>query len=153
MNLILWRHAEAEDTTPDMKRILTKRGIKEAALMAEWLHTQLPPGARVVSSPADRARQTAQALTPEFEIIKGLSPGKGVEELLAVVDWPAAGNDHTVVVVGHQPTLGLTAALLIGGAEAPWSVKKGAVWWISNRVRGEGAQAVLRVVMSPDRLG
>lgn len=153
MNLILWRHAEAEDTTPDLKRVLTKRGIKEAALMADWLREQLPPEVRVISSPADRARQTAQALTTDFEIVKGLAPGKGVEELLAAVDWPGAGNDHTVVVVGHQPTLGQTAALLIGGAEAPWSVKKGAVWWISNRVRGEHAQAVLRVVMSPDRLG
>ena len=40
MNLILWRHAEAEDTTPDLKRVLTKRGLKDAALMAQWLHAQ-----------------------------------------------------------------------------------------------------------------
>ena len=152
MNLILWRHAEAEEGAPDLKRALTKRGLKEAALMADWLHQQLPPDTRVIASPAERTRQTAQALVSEFEVIKALAPGRGVEDLLAAVEWPDAGNDHTVLVVGHQPTLGQTAALLIGGAEAPWSMKKGAVWWISNRVRGEGAQAVLRVVMSPDRL-
>lgn len=152
MNLILWRHAEAEDTTPDLKRVLTKRGLKDAAAMAEWLHAQIPPDTRVISSPADRAKQTAHALVSDFEIVKALAPGKGVEELLAAVDWPNAGNDHTVLVVGHQPTLGQAAALLIGGAEAPWSIRKGAVWWISSRVRGEGDQAVLRMVMSPDRL-
>ena len=152
MNLILWRHAEAEDTTPDLKRVLTKRGLKDAAAMAEWLHAQIPPDTRVISSPADRAKQTAHALVSDFEIVKALAPGKGVEELLAAVDWPNAGNDHTVLVVGHQPTLGQTAALLIGGAEAPWSIRKGAVWWISNRVRGQGAKAVLRMVMGPDRL-
>ncbi len=152
MNLILWRHAEAEDTTPDLKRVLTKRGLKDAVLMAQWLHGQLPPGTRVIASPSERTKQTAQALVGDFEIVKALAPGKGVEELLAAVQWPDAGNDHSVLVVGHQPTLGQTAALLIGGAEAPWSIKKGAVWWISNRVRGEGAQAVLRMVMGPDRL-
>ena len=153
MNLILWRHAEAEDSTPDFKRVLTKRGLKDAVLMAQWLYAQLPPVTRVIASPAERTKQTAHALVSDFEIVKALSPGKGVEDLLAAVHWPDAGNDHTVLVVGHQPTLGQTAALLIGGAEAPWSIKKGAVWWISNRVRGEGAQAVLRMVMSPDRLG
>lgn len=160
MNLILWRHAEAEDgdNDNDMKRELTKRGQKQALLMAAWLKNQTPPDARVLASPAERTKQTAQALTSDFEIIKGLAPGKGVEDLLAAVNWPDGwsdgknGREETVIVVGHQPTLGAAAALLIGGAEAGWSVKKGAVWWLSNRVRGTAAQTVLRVVMSPDHL-
>lgn len=152
MNLILWRHAEAEDTTPDMRRVLTKRGLQDAVSMAQWLHAQMPPGTLVMSSPADRAKQTAQALVSDFEVVKGLAPGKGVEELLAAVEWHDAGTDRTVLVVGHQPTLGRTAALLIGGAEAPWTIRKGAIWWISKRVRGECSHAVLRMVMAPDRL-
>ena len=152
MNLILWRHAEAEDTSPDIERTLTRRGLIEAALMAQWLHLQMPPDTRVISSPAKRAKQTARALVSDFEIVNALAPDKGVADLLAAVRWPEAGNGHTVLVVGHQPTLGQTAALLIGGTEAPWSIRKGAVWWISNRVRGAGANAVLRMVMSPDRL-
>ena len=81
-----------------------------------------------------------------------------LEELVAAVNWPegktpeGSGREDTVIVVGHQPTLGGTAALLISGAEADWSIKKGGVWWLSNRVRGSAAQCVLRVVMSPDRL-
>ena len=162
MNLILWRHAEAEDGENDMKRELTKRGQKQAMQMAEWLKTQTTADARILVSPAERTRQTARALTADFEIVKGLAPGKGVEELLAAIEWPEgrsegrsenrSGRDETVIVVGHQPALGATAALLIGGVEADWSVKKGAVWWLSNRVRGTTAQTVLRVVMSPDHL-
>ena len=162
MNLILWRHAEAEDGENDMKRELTKRGQTQAMQMAEWLKTQTTADARILVSPAERTKQTAQALTADFEIVKGLAPGKGVEDLLAAIDWPVgrgegrgegrSGRDETVIVVGHQPTLGATAALLIGGVEADWSVKKGAVWWLSNRVRGTAAQTVLRVVMSPEHL-
>ena len=158
MNLILWRHAEAEDGENDMKRELTKRGQKQALQMADWLKTQTAADARILVSPAERTRQTARALTADFEIVNGLAPGKGVEELLAAIDWPGGrsegriGGDETVIVVGHQPTLGATAALLIGGVEADWSVKKGAVWWLSNRVRGTTAQTVLRVVMSPEHL-
>ena len=158
MNLILWRHAEAEDGENDMKRVLTKRGIKQAVLMADWLREQAPQDARILVSPADRTKQTAQALTSDFEIVRGLAPGKGVEDLIAAVNWPegktpaGSGREDTVIVVGHQPTLGGTASLLISGAEADWSIKKGAVWWLSNRVRGTSAQTVLRVVMTPDRL-
>ncbi len=34
MDLLLWRHAEAEDGTPDLKRKLTPRGEKQARQMA-----------------------------------------------------------------------------------------------------------------------
>ena len=44
------------------------------------------------------------------------------------------------------------AALLLGGEEAAWSIKKGAVWWLSSRVRQDETQVVLRAVMAPDML-
>jgi len=44
MDLILWRHAEAEDAggKPDLERNLTRHGRKQAARMAEWLKPRLP---------------------------------------------------------------------------------------------------------------
>jgi len=55
MDLILWRHAEAEDLHEggpqegsDLHRSLTSRGEKQAARMAAWLDRQLPEGARIV---------------------------------------------------------------------------------------------------------
>ena len=34
MDLILWRHADAQDGSPDMERALTAKGLKQAELMA-----------------------------------------------------------------------------------------------------------------------
>ena len=56
------------------------------------------------------------------------------------------------MLVGHQPTLGMIASFLLSGEEAYWSVRKGAVWWLSNRVRDGGAAIVLKVVIGPDFL-
>ena len=55
-----------------------------------------------------------------------------------------------MLIVGHQPTLGQAAALLLAGEPMDFSLKKGGVWWLSHRVRGEDAQVVLRAVMNPD---
>jgi phosphohistidine phosphatase len=55
-----------------------------------------------------------------------------------------------VVVVGHQPELGHVASFLLAGESQEWSIKKGALWWISSRERGGADQTVLRAVISPD---
>jgi phosphohistidine phosphatase len=44
----------------------------------------------------------------------------------------------------------MAAALVIAGKPMPWSIKKGAIWWLSHRVRDGHPQVVLRAVMSPD---
>lgn len=150
MDLILWRHAEAEDGFPDNNRKLTAKGEKQADLMADWLRERLPKETRVIVSPAKRAQQTALALKIKFETLKDIGVGASVPALLTAAGWPDAKG--AVLVVGHQPVLGQTAALLLGGDEASWSVKKGAVWWLSSRVRQDETQVVLRAVMAPDLL-
>lgn len=153
MNLILWRHAEAEEGDIDLKRGLTRRGIKQAAVMADWLRQQAPAGATLLASHALRSQQTASALGNRFKVVKGLDPERGVEELLAAVEWPEGGGESgTVIAVGHQPTLGRVAALLLGGAEDDWTIKKGAIWWFSNRVRADETQTVLRVALAAEFL-
>ena len=148
MDLILWRHAEAEDGLPDLERPLTPRGQKHAARMAGWLQQRLPAKFVVLASPARRAQDTAQALGAPFRTVTALAPGAAVRDILGAADWP--GRKSAVVVVGHQPDLGRVAALLVSGTEASWSVKKGGLWWLSDRVRDEGAQVVVRAVVAPD---
>lgn len=148
MDLILWRHAEAEPDGPDLGRRLTARGVHQAERMGEWLNRHLPDATRVLASPADRARQTAHALQRKFRVVPELAPGASPAAVLAAAGWPDAREP--VVVVGHQPTLGAVAALLLSGAEAAWSVRKGAVWWLANRVRDGDAAVVLKVVIGPD---
>jgi phosphohistidine phosphatase len=150
MDLILWRHAEAVDGQPDLARELTPKGVKQAKAIARWLTSRLPRQTRIIVSPAERARQTAAALTDDFEIDRQLAPGAPPTAVLAASGWPE--HRGAVLVVGHQPTLGMAAALVIAGEPIPWSIKKGAIWWLSRRVRGQHAQVVLRAVISPDLL-
>jgi phosphohistidine phosphatase len=148
MDLILWRHAEAEDGPPDAKRKLTPRGRKQAKQIARWLRQRLPADARILVSPAVRAVQTAQALELPYEEIGKLGTGASASSLFGAAGWPQAGG--TVVVVGHQPTLGRVAALLLTGDAADWSVRKGALWWFSYRIRNGNTETVLRAVIAPD---
>jgi phosphohistidine phosphatase len=150
MDLILWRHCEAEAGEPDMGRRLTSKGVKQAERMAEWLERHLPDSCRILVSPADRAQQTAGALPRKFKTVPELGPGASVAAVLAAANWP--DSREPVLIVGHQPTLGLVASFLLSGEEAYWSVRKGAVWWLSNRVRESGTAVVLKTVVSPDFL-
>src|SRR4029079_4806290 len=54
MDLILWRHCEAEPGEPDLGRRLTSKGLKQAERMAARLDATLPDTRRVLGSPADR---------------------------------------------------------------------------------------------------
>lgn len=153
MDLILWRHAEAEDgtpTLPDLKRRLTPKGEKQARQMAQWLAQHLPKTTRILVSPAERTQQTVHPLLLPYELEKKVGVGMTADELLTAAGWP--DQDGTVLVVGHQPTLGQVAATLMSGEAADWSVKKGGVWWFSHRRRGTQVQTILRAVMHPDLL-
>jgi len=148
MDLILWRHAEAEAGEPDMGRRLTAKGLKQAERMGEWLDHNLPDTTRILVSPADRAQQTALALKRKFRTVDDIAPGASAHALLAASGWP--DSREAVLIVGHQPTIGAVASFLLSGEEAWWSVKKGAVWWLSNRDKTGAASVVLRVVIGPD---
>ena len=153
MELILWRHAEAEEadgTIADHKRRLTARGEKQAKQVARWLHSHLPRKRRILVSPAERTQQTVHAMELPYEIEPGLALGGSAKDVLTIAGWP--DQSGAVLIVGHQPTLGRVASLLLGGEEADWSVKKGGVWWFSSREREGVRQTVLRAVLNPDFL-
>ena len=148
MDLILWRHADAAEGGRDLDRKLTAKGLKQAARVAKWLVAQLPSKYAVLSSPARRARETADALGVPYKISERLAPGAAPTDIMEAAGWPS--HKGLVVVVGHQPDLGRVAAVLLAGAEAEWSVKKGGLWWLTHRVRGATAQVVVRAVIAPD---
>ena len=152
MDLILWRHAEAEDARPgqrDLDRALTSRGEDQAVRMAGWLNARLPEGSRILASPARRTQQTAQALGRPSETLAQLAPDSPLEPLLQASGWPRGAG--TVVLVGHQPTLGRLAALLLAGQPQSWSIRKAAVWWLRSRDR-EAGDVLLLGVQSPEQL-
>lgn len=153
MDLILWRHAEAHEAAPgedDMSRSLTPRGERQAIRMAQWLERQLPEGTRILCSPAKRTEQTAMALGRKYKLSSAITPQSTADMLLAAVQWPTSKN--TVLVIGHQPTLGEAVSLVLGFQKPECSVKKGSVWWLRSRLWHEGDQSILVTVQVPDML-
>jgi phosphohistidine phosphatase len=150
VDLLLWRHAEAEVGEADHSRTLTAKGHKQAARVGEWIERNLPSSCRILVSPAERTQQTAAALGRKFKTLPSLAPEFAVADLLAAAEWPTCRE--SVLIVGHQPTLGSAASLLLAGRDMGWSVRKGAVWWLTSRTREGDSQTVLRAVMSPDLL-
>ena len=148
--MILWRHAEAADGAPDHARKLTAKGVKQAEKIAAFLHQHLPDGTRILVSPATRTQQTAAALTNRFTLAPAIAPGASAQAVLQAAHWPAAGG--TVLVVGHQPTLGEVAAQLLGCNDYALNIRKGALWWFSQREREGSAEVTLRLVIAPDFL-
>ncbi|KAF0812494.1 Phosphohistidine phosphatase SixA [Andreprevotia sp. IGB-42] len=152
MDLILWRHAEAEDGHDDLARPLTEKGRKQAARMARWLAGQLKgEQVRVIASGALRSTQTAQALGHGFETDLRINPGALTASYLEVTGWPQ-GDGRVTVLVGHQPTIGRVASLLMSGRENEWATRKGAIWWIQRRRREHKVLYVLKACIAPEQL-
>jgi len=150
VDLILWRHAEAVDGIPDHARELTSKGVKQAEKVATFLHQHLPDEVRILVSPATRTQQTVSALTKRFTLAPTIAPGASAFDVLHAARWPDAGG--TVLVVGHQPTLGEVAAQLLGCKHESLSIKKGALWWFNHRGREGSTQITLRLVITPEFL-
>lgn len=148
MDLILWRHADADEGADDMARELTAKGRKQAVAVGAWLDARMPKDARVLVSPAARTQQTAAGLGRPFETVPAIEPGADPADLLHAVGWPESAG--TVLVVGHQPTLGQTAAMLLFGEVRPFTLKKGGLVWLTNRTRRGEQQVVLKAALIPE---
>jgi phosphohistidine phosphatase len=164
MDLILWRHADALPADDDdHSRKLSGKGRKQAALTAAWLDRQLPDGAKIICSPATRTVETAEALSIKYGRKMSIKPeiGLGADptQVLIAAGWP--DNRHPIVIVGHQPVLGMVASFLLFGQPQNLTFRKSAVWWLTNRGReersehGEKAEplsVVLRAAVCPEFL-
>ena len=164
MDLIVWRHADAEDLSDgiaqsaimagdvqsDLARSLSSKGLRQATRMAQWLDSKLPDNARILVSPAVRCEQTVVPLGRKYKICPELSPSGSVDELLALTHWP--DSKYPVVLVGHQPTLGQVVNRLLGLEGIDISLRKGSLWWLRSRLRDGQRQALVVTVQSPDLL-
>jgi phosphohistidine phosphatase len=150
MDLILWRHADAEEGSNDLERALTRKGQQQGRQMAAWLSERLPHDYLMVSSEAKRSQQTASFLSKAFQVIPAINPGASLEQVLAALD--ELRRVDTVVLVGHQPYLGRLAARLMAGDPQYWSVKKGAIWWLTMRHHSGDDPVRLKAMVTPGML-
>jgi phosphohistidine phosphatase len=150
MDLILWRHAEAEDAVPDLTRNLTTKGARQAKRMARWLREHLPKRVRVLASPATRTLQTADALHIPYEICGELAPECTPQQMLDASGWP--NGDGITILVGHNPAISELASMLLAGKPFPLTLRKGAAWWFSTRTREGETGIVLMAAIIPAML-
>lgn len=156
MELILWRHADAGEPLPDpqidITRRLSARGRKQAARMAAWLSARLPERYLLISSPAPRALETAEALGGKLRLDERLSPGASGGDVLQVAGWPHGvdGRPRHCVIVGHQPALGQAAVWALCGLDTQWALKKAAILWLVARPEAPERPVLLRAAIGPD---
>ena len=163
-NIVLWRHADAEPLTDtrglDSARPLSKKGLKQAKKMATWLTNNLQKNTVIISSNALRAEQTAQTLKRDYMVFASLAPDATLNTVLQTISQLPKNNlqMESLLVIGHQPWLGLLAAQLLSLPQnlannaKEISIKKGAVWWLKRTSLQENQPFKLVTVLAPSLL-
>jgi phosphohistidine phosphatase len=157
MRLILFRHAPAEARDPerwpdDLLRPLTSRGEERARRAARGIAWLESGPVTVMTSPASRARATAQILADAFDephepqAMSSLAPGGSWRETLRALALVPA--DAHVALVGHEPELGRIAGALLFGPRASVPLKKAGACGIALDSPGVAA-GELRWFLSP----
>ena len=117
MTLYLLRHAEAEDRAPtDSARQLTAHGLDQARRVATFCQRHNLRPDLVLTSPYRRAVQTAELFAAAFDqtpqpapfLTSGMHPADALDELRAYERFAS------LLLVGHQPDLGLLITALLG---------------------------------------
>jgi phosphohistidine phosphatase len=152
------RHAIAAERdaglwSDDSLRPLTKAGKERFRAVARGLKALGAGVDAVLSSPAVRARETAELLTaeagwPEPQEAPELAPGRPVAGLVPVL---ARRAGRSVALVGHEPALSMLVSLLLAGDELAVEVelKKGGVVLLTCGAEPRPGAAVLRWSVPP----
>lgn len=121
LDLLRHGHALPADDGGDALRRLSPRGRADLERLAERLKAMGYRPDRVLTSPLSRARESAlvtlRAAAPDLapEVMDALRPEGHPAEVVAALAAHGSTTGH-VLLVGHQPLMGLLAALLTGGA-------------------------------------
>ena len=134
MHLIMFRHGPAGDQDParwpsDVDRPLTPQGVERTRLAARGLARLVDDVAFILTSPYQRAKETSVIVSESLgnttvETLDALASGASPRGVLAAIE--KFTSDHTVILVGHEPDLGLLAGALIGSARSLPLKKAGA---------------------------
>jgi phosphohistidine phosphatase len=160
MMLYVVRHAIAEDVPAggdDAARKLTPAGRRKMRAAATGLRALRVGPAVVLTSPLVRARETARIVVaalrdaPALRELPALAPDVAPADTLKALRL--FGRSQQVMIVGHEPNLSHTIALLIAGAADGASVelRKGACAALELTAFAPGG-ATLRWLLQPRAL-
>ena len=170
--LLLLRHGIAEPRSPqraDRIRALTDRGRQRTRAVLERALALGLVADQMLSSPLTRARQTAEiarsvGLAPSLELSATLEPGHDPLPLLAatLASLAAAQPDsdatamatarRRLLLVGHEPDLGLLAARLLGATPGSIELRKAGLALLVLPAGPTPGSASLRLLLSPRSL-
>lgn len=163
MNLYFMRHGIAADRadtgqgSDDRARPLTPKGIKRMSRAAEGLVALSLTFDRILTSPLERARQTAKIvaqtlqLEDRMEEIEQLCPDQSVQDLLAAL--AACAGQKEILLVGHEPLLSGTVSFLLSGKSgAEIRLKKGGLCCLEVGGIPPRESAVLHWALTPKHL-
>ena len=162
MNLYFMRHGIAVDRADggvkaDRERTLTPKGIKRMQKAAKGVAVLSLSFDRILSSPLERARQTAKIvaqtlkLEDRLEEIEQLCPDRSAQELLAGL--ATYSGEKEILLVGHEPLLsGTVSFLLSGNAGAVIRLKKGGLCCLQVDALPPQESALLCWAVTPKQL-
>jgi phosphohistidine phosphatase len=133
LELYLLRHADAGDPaawkSDDARRPLSPKGRKQARRTGRWLAELQRRPDRILTSPKDRALETATVVAAALDVepvVEQRLGGPLDRNVLAaiVADARRQGELRRLMLVGHDPDFSELASALAGG---PIAMKKGAL--------------------------
>ena len=150
--ILLLRHAHAENAVPgrdDAERNLSLRGIAEARAAGHWLHEQVAMPARILCSPAARARQTLEhALGEVAAQIEPRIYAATAGDLDTLIDEHA--DAPRLLLVGHNPGFETFVALLATGQSGDFrGMPPGGIAWFELDGTAEPGSGRLKAFWSP----
>ncbi len=167
-HLILVRHAKSSwnsDATTDFDRPLNKRGQHDIPRMGKWLKKNHFIPELIVSSPAERARQTALVISKHLEVSRNdliwvdELYGAGLDNLLSVIATYAV-DISCLLLVAHNP--GLDQLLCHLSMDEPGLTSDGKLMttaaaavltYENSSISTEPASAHLKELIRPKQLG
>jgi phosphohistidine phosphatase len=134
--LYIVRHGIAVDalapSTPDAERPLTPKGERRMRQIARGLSRLELKLERIVTSPATRARQTAEVLAKALGVVDQLEVSNVLQvgaSARTIARWLRARSKERLMIVGHNPAVSeLISVLVLGASQPPFcDLKKGAI--------------------------
>jgi len=135
MDLFLVRHAIAVEQDaeeyPNDDRPLTDAGVRKMTEAARGIARMIPDLDVIFTSPLIRAKHTAEIVARAFgcekrmEVTGLLAPGGWANSVIAHL--AARQDEDRVMLVGHEPDMGLLAGALVGAEHSVAEFKKGSV--------------------------
>lgn len=156
MNLYFVRHEKAENTVilgGDFSRDITEYGRKRLKNSVKHWKNIINTPDFVITSPLNRAKQTAEIIVSELGIEKKLYEDKKLACGSRVDDIIEIANIHgeeNIMFVGHEPDISLCISALTAGNYLNCDVKKGSIAKVSFAGKARLGSGILEYLIPPE---